>query len=262
LVEGIILRDAPMWSAIIRSDSEDITVDNIKIIGQWRYNSDGINICTSRRVTVKNCFIRSFDDCVIARGAYLEGETGNVEDLCVENCVLWCDWGKAIEVWCGHKPTEIRRVLFKQNALVHLSVVAMNVTVWYGSEHVIVDGVRYEDIEIDTDSRYRPLMLESGNGVQPLQEEGYLPYAVSICIEKLGKMVDLGSQRCEAGADLSSFSVYFGNIHFQGIRIRGAVDSLPVRVWKWSSIHTLENITADDCDFKLPLPATYGEENQ
>jgi hypothetical protein len=262
LVEGVILRDAPMWSTIIRNDSEDITIDNIKIIGQWRYNSDGINICTSRRVTVKKCFIRSFDDCVIARGAYLEGETGNVEDLCVENCVLWCDWGKALEVWCGHKPTAIRRVLFKRNALIHLSIVAMDVTVWYGSEQATVDDIRYEELEIDTDSSYRPMMLECGNGVQPLNEVGYLPYAVSIGIERLGKMVDLGSQRCEEGADLSSFSIYFGNIRFQGCRIYGPADTLPVRVWKWSSIHTLKNITAANCDFALPAPATYGGENE
>ena len=72
-----------MWSTIIRNNCENITVDNIKIIGQWRYNSDGINICASKNVTVKNSFIRSFDDCIITRGAYLEGEDGNVEN------VLW-----------------------------------------------------------------------------------------------------------------------------------------------------------------------------
>ena len=126
LVEGIILRDAPMWSIIIRNDSENITVDNIKIIGQWRYNSDGINICTSKNVTVKNCFVRSFDDCIITRGAYLEGESGNVENATVENCVLWCDWGKSIETWCGHKATEIKNILFKNNYLIHLNAVALS----------------------------------------------------------------------------------------------------------------------------------------
>ena len=251
LVEGIVLRDAPMWSTIIRNDCENITIDNIKIIGQWRYNSDGINICTSKNVTVKNCFVRSFDDCIITRGAYLEGEDGNVENATVENCVLWCDWGKSIETWCGHKPTEIKNIVFKNNYLIHLNAVALNITVWYGSDHSVVKNVRYEDIFIDVDKDYCFNKYDTTGNDLFSEKWGFEPRIVSVSVEKLGKMIDLGSQKCEDIDDYSWFNVYFGDILYKNVRFIGNKRNLPVVVKKHSDIHKIENIKAEDCDFEI-----------
>lgn len=251
LVEGIVLRDAPMWSTIIRNDCENITLDNIKIIGQWRYNSDGINICTSKNVTVKNCFIRSFDDCIITRGAYLEGEDGNVENATVENCVLWCDWGKSLETWCGHKPTEIRNIVFRNNYLIHLNAVAMNITVWFGSDHSVVKNVRYEDIFIDVDKDYCFNKYDTTGNDLFSEKWGFEPRIVSVSVEKLGKMIDLGSQKCEDIDDYSWFNVYFGDILYKNVRFIGNKRNLPVVVKKHSDIHKIENIKAEDCDFEI-----------
>ncbi len=251
LVEGVILCDAPMWSTIIRNDCENITVDNIKIVGQWRYNSDGIDICTSKNVTVKNCFVRSFDDCVVTRGAYLEGESGNVENVVVENCVLWCDWGKSLETWCGHKPTEIKNVTFRNNYLIHLDSTAMNITVWYGSNHSLVDNILYENIFIDVDDKYLFYALQSEENPVFQKNYGYIPYVVKVSIEKLGKMVDLGSQRCEAIDDLSWFDVAFQNIAYKNIRYFGKDCRLRTLVEKYSDIHKIKSLKAVDCDFEL-----------
>ena len=109
-IEGITLKDSMFWSLIVRNHCENIVIDNIKIIGQWRYNSDGIDICSSKNVTVKNSFVRSFDDCFVARAPYLKDETEDVENITVENCVMWCDWGKSLEIWCGNKPCAIRNI--------------------------------------------------------------------------------------------------------------------------------------------------------
>lgn len=248
LVEGIVLRDAPMWSTIIRNDCENITVDNIKIIGQWRYNSDGINICTSKNVTVKNSFIRSFDDCIITRGAYLEGEDGNVEDVTVENCVLWCDWGKSLETWCGHKPTEIKNITFKNIYMIHLHAVAMNITTWFGSDRSVVNGITYENIYIDTDEQCdKYLMQHSPESPKNL----IIPKVVSVSIEKLGKLNVLGNQICDDVDDYSGFSVYFGNISYKNVKYYGKRVEFPVIIKKHSNIHTLEHINAVNCDFTI-----------
>ena len=251
LIEGVVLCDAPMWSTILRNDCENITVDNIKIVGQWRYNSDGINICTSKNITVKNCFVRSFDDCIITRGAYLEGEAGNVENVVVENCVLWCDWGKSLETWCGHKPTEIKNVTFRNNYLIHLNDAAMNITVWYGSEHSFVDHILYENIFIDKDEKYLANVLQDANNPVFRENFGYLPYAVKVSIERLGKMVDLGSQKCEDIDDYSCFNVAFQNIAYRNIRYFGNGGNLRTLVQKHSEIHTIKKIKAIDCDFEI-----------
>ncbi len=250
-VEGIILRDAPMWSVIIRNDCEDIVVDNIKVIGQWRYNSDGINICTSRNVVVKNCFVRSFDDCIITRGAYLEGENGNVTDVIVDNCTLWCDWGKCLETWCGHKPTKISNVVFKNIKMIHLSVRAMNITTWYGSSNSVVDGVTYENILIDLDEKYPFLQIQNNDNQTYVPRFGFKPYVLSVAVERLGRMVDLGSQICEKTDDYSDFNIYFGNIHYKNVRYFGSIQKLPINIKEFSEIHKIENVTAEDCDFNI-----------
>ena len=251
LVEGVILRDAPMWTAIIRNGSENITVDNIKVIGQWRYNSDGINICTSKNVTVKNCFIRSFDDCVITRGAYLEGESGNVENAVVENCVLWCDWGKSIETWCGHKPTEIKNIVFRNNYLIHLNAVAMNITVWFGSDHSVVDGVLYENIFIDVDEEYPFNVIQSTPERKYEEKMGFVPKVVSVSIEMLGKMDGLGAQKCIATDDFSGFDVKFKNILYKNVKYIGKKRELGIVVKKHSDMHEIKNLRTEDCDFAI-----------
>ena len=72
LIEGIVIRDTPFWALIVRSGSRNVTIDNVKIVGQWRYNSDGIDISASSDVKVKDCFVRSYDDCLVVLGAYLQ----------------------------------------------------------------------------------------------------------------------------------------------------------------------------------------------
>lgn len=251
LVEGLILKDSPVWSTIIRNDSENIVIDNIKIVGQWRYNADGINICTSKNVTVKNSFIRSFDDCIITRGAYLEGEDGNVEDVLVENCVLWCDWGKCIETWCGHKPTEIKNIVFRNNYLIHLNAVALNITVWYGSNRSIVNNILYENIYIDLDKDYYYNQFDKTGHDLFEGRKGLNPRIVSVTVERLGKMIDLGSQKCEEIEDFSDFNVYFGNILYKNVRYTGEKRDMPIVVKKYSEIHTIENVRAENCDFEI-----------
>ena len=65
-IEGIVLRDPAMWCCALFGCT-DVEIDNVKIVGQWRYNSDGIDVVNSSRVRVRNCFVRSFDDALVSR---------------------------------------------------------------------------------------------------------------------------------------------------------------------------------------------------
>ncbi|HEY4937231.1 MAG TPA: glycosyl hydrolase family 28 protein, partial [Puia sp.] len=66
-VSGIILRDPPAWT-FMTFECMDVTIDNIKLIGMWRYNSDGIDLLNSSNVEIKNSFVRAFDDCITIKG--------------------------------------------------------------------------------------------------------------------------------------------------------------------------------------------------
>ena len=80
-----------------RGDREDV-----KVIGQWRYNSDGIDLHNMQNAQIIHCFARTFDDCLVIKGVHKVGgmDTGHqsVRDILVENCVLWNDWGRALEL--------------------------------------------------------------------------------------------------------------------------------------------------------------------
>jgi len=150
LVEGVTFRDSASWTVKVRGRSRDVTLDNVKIVGQWRYNSDGINCCACENMTVRNSFVRSYDDCIVARGAQIKGDDGApLRNFLVENCVLWCDWGKNLEVWAGAERCLIENVRYRTCKLVHVVGVACDVTTWYGSADTRIRNVVMEDIEID-----------------------------------------------------------------------------------------------------------------
>ena len=127
----------------------------------------------------------------------------------------------------------------------------MNITVWYGSDRSVVDNVKYENIFIDVDEDYCHNQFDVSGNDEFVEKWGYEPKLVSVSVEKLGKMLNLGSQKCAEIDDYSSFNVYFGNILYKNVRVFGAKRELPVIVKKFSEIHTVENLRAEDCDFEI-----------
>ena len=78
---------------------------------------------------------------------------------------------------------------------------------------------------------------------------GENPIIVSVRVEKLGKMVGLGTQKCEFTEDYSDFNVYFGNVLYKNVKYIGNKREMPIIIKKHSPMHTLENIKAENCDF-------------
>lgn len=84
-------------------NSKNVTLDNIKGIGHNKW-SDGIDIFTSDNVTIKDCFVRSTDDCIAVygprpNGGHLYwGETGDCKNLTVTGCVLAPDTAHSINI--------------------------------------------------------------------------------------------------------------------------------------------------------------------
>ena len=75
----------------------DVKIDDIKVFGQWRYNTDGIDIVNSQNINIENSFIHSFDDTITIKGIDRYICTDN-KNIYVNNCVLWCDWGRCCEI--------------------------------------------------------------------------------------------------------------------------------------------------------------------
>ncbi len=246
-VEGITLVDSMRWSVIVRNHCENITIDNIKLVGQWRYNADGIDICASRNVTVKNCFIRSFDDCFVARAPSLNGEEWAVENIVVENCVLWCDWGKALEIMCSDRPCAVRNITFKNIHVIHLDQMVIAVSTWFGSSNTLVENISYTDIFVEGAQDYPVPQLESPEHPAYIPQGGFVPWLVNIHAMKLGRSI--GNQGFAPVEDLSVFHLVYRGIRFENVRYTGR--PLKVEVESIPGVLEISGVCAENCDFTL-----------
>ena len=247
--EGIVLRDAPFWTVIIRNGSRGVKLENIKIIGQWRYNADGIDLCASGDILVTDCFVRSFDDSVVVRAVDLDGEYTPCENIVVENNVLWCDWGKNLEIWCGDKNAEVKNITFRNNYLIHCTDIAISIDTWFGAPSLTVDTVSYENIYIDTDAKIMcPCIQENKEHEYPEDARngkwGDNRRGILIGVGRLGK--NLGNQACDFNYDCSDYKICYRNVSFKNV-VCNSDKKLPVKV---NSKHLCElsGITFENCD--------------
>ena len=116
-IEGVIFQDSSTW-AVSMFECENININNIKIIGQWRYNTDGIDIVNSSNIKITDSFIRSFDDGITVKGIYNYDKI--IENILIDNCVVWCDWGQTIEaVGLETSVKEIKNIKVNNCFLIH-----------------------------------------------------------------------------------------------------------------------------------------------
>lgn len=143
-VNGIIFRNSAGLTNT-HADCENVHYNNVKIIGNWRYNSDGIDFYNCRYCSVKNSFIRTFDDCVCAKGQ-IGWDTKNTTDILVENCVLWNDWGKALEVGVDTVAPEFNNIVFRNCDCIHNLGIVLDVG---NGDRPYIHNVLFEDIRVE-----------------------------------------------------------------------------------------------------------------
>lgn len=145
-LEGVVLRDAPLWTVPVDC-SKNVVIDNIKLLGR-RANSDGIDICSSENVLIKNCFIRTLDDLIV-----LKTPRGmkDMKHIRVEKCVLWNQMAHSLSI--GAEITQpIDDVLFTDCDIIHDIGREWALRV-YHTDKALVTNVRFEDIRIEECNR-------------------------------------------------------------------------------------------------------------
>lgn len=112
-VEGVIFRDSSVWTIPIRQ-SDRVTVKNVKLLG-YRANSDGIDVCNSRDVTIEDCFIRTLDDLIVVKAD--QGQ-GPARRIVARDCVLWNEVAPALSVGAEIRD-DVDDVLFEDCDVIH-----------------------------------------------------------------------------------------------------------------------------------------------
>ena len=144
LIEGITIRGSPHWTIVPRG-SRHVTVRGVKLCGSRVQNDDGINPCNSQDVLITDCFIRSDDDCVAMKGLDYDAANSNVEDVTVENCVLWCDRARIFLLGHESRAPFMRGITLRQLDIIHFT---MTPFLFEPGEDMRLENVRVEDIRL------------------------------------------------------------------------------------------------------------------
>ncbi len=239
-LEGITILNSACWSVNF-FDCADVEVERIKIVGQWRYNTDGIDIVNSRRVAIRNSFVRSFDDAIVLKGIdhWFAGRPDwvcgrNVEDIAVTGCVLWCGWGRTCEIGIETSAPEFRRIRFEDCDLIHNSAAAIDLQ--NGMEAEIHDVV-FRNIRVEYQADTMPEIMQNSDEMkyEPGDRRGLAYLINSENHHFLPGDLPYGATR---------------DILFENIRVfaEPGVPKLPVRIASYSPEavyrnHTIRNLT-------------------
>lgn len=123
VVKDIIIRGGATWTMPIRN-CNNVVIDNVKILGGRAQNDDGINPCNAQDVLVKNCFIRTDDDCLALKGMQNPPNNRSVERITVENSILWCDRARIFLLGHESRAEYMRELTFRNIDIIHFSMTA------------------------------------------------------------------------------------------------------------------------------------------
>jgi polygalacturonase len=146
-IEGVIFRDSPTWNLPIRQ-SDHVTVDNIKIFG-FRSNSDGIDVCNSRYVTVTNCFLRTMDDLIVIKADKGQGECAHIT---TSKCVLWNEIAHALSIG-AEVMDNMNDVIFRDCDIIHDKGREWTLRV-YQCNAGYISHVKFENIRVEESRKF------------------------------------------------------------------------------------------------------------
>ena len=189
-IEGITIRDSLVYN-IRPCGCKNIDIRNIKLIGNWRYNSDGIDMHNCDDVYIGNCFIRTFDDSICVKGFDLFNEENVMEsaykamhrggevydtfkNVLVENCTVWNDWGKALEIGAETKAEEICNIRFRCCDIIHVTGEALDC---FNVDWADCHDISYSDINVEYDDIIpKPVIQKSDSQRYENPDTDYAPW--------------------------------------------------------------------------------------
>jgi len=256
-IHNITIRDSLVYT-ICPVCCKNIDIDNVKIIGNWRYNSDGIDMHNCDNVRINDCFIRTYDDSICIKGFdYLMDEADMLHNgveyktfnnAVISNCVIWNDWGRSLEIGAETRADEISNIVFGNCDLIHNTYAACDVQ---NVDYADVHDITFENISVE----YAPVSMSLQ--LQEREDEEYklnpndtfMPYF--LCAD-LTYIPEYSKSATERGRIRN---ITFKNIH-------AYAPKLPPTSFKGFETKNIESITVEDvylngekCDIRNSLVA-------
>lgn len=155
-VSGVTVRDAAGFS-LIAAACENFLIERVKLVGLWKYNTDGFDLLNSSNVVISDCFLRTFDDSVVLKG--IKGwDSRGLENITVKRCVVWCDWGRNLEIGAETTADEYRNILFEDCDLIHGAHIYMDIQ---NTGRAYVHDVTFRNIRCEYQASRLPAVYQS-----------------------------------------------------------------------------------------------------
>lgn len=167
-ISDVTLIQSSDWNMRI-SGCDRMKISDVKIIG-YRGNNDGVDVCGSRDVEVKNCFIRTTDDCLTVKAF----NTGDVRNIHFHDCILWNNYANPMRVG-GIRADKAENLVFENMDIIHDLAGYPLFAVLEGNRaeisNVYVRNIRAEDVRNAHlfDIRMKPNMWASDKKVGSLK---------------------------------------------------------------------------------------------
>lgn len=180
-IEGITIRDSLVYN-IRPIVCKNLSISNVKLIGNWRYNSDGIDMHNCVNVDIDNCFIRTFDDCLCIKGfdstCMHSGDKGQFTQAKITNCVLWNDWGRCLEIGAETRTVEICDILFENCHIIHVTMPALDCQ---NADYAYIHDVIYRNIDVEYDDIIPECVLQTSDDMcYEAYDTDYAPSLIGI----------------------------------------------------------------------------------
>lgn len=143
-IDGVGMMNSAIWCINLFGCSNTI-LNDVKVFGQWRYNTDGVDIVNCHDILLENSFIHSFDDTVTIKGIdrYCHIDNRNIH---INNCVLWCDWGKCCEIGIETACRRYNNISFENCDILRGGCAAMDIS---NGDCAEISDVRFENIRVE-----------------------------------------------------------------------------------------------------------------
>ena len=102
--------------------------------------------------------MHSFDDTIVIKGIDRYCDTDN-KHILVENCVLWCDWGRACEIGLETSCNEYSDIVFRNCDIVRAGDFACDVQ---NGDWAEVHDVLFENINVEYNRFDTPSVMQTG----------------------------------------------------------------------------------------------------
>ena len=262
-IEGITIRDSLVYN-IKPVGCKNLHISNVKIIGCWRYNSDGIDMHNCEDVLIEHCFLRTFDDSICVKGfdCYYAGDVekavqeamyrnGKAYDIfkntVIKNCTIWNDWGKCLEIGAETRAKEIYNIVFEDCDIIHVTARVLSCS---NVDYADVHDVLYQNINVEYDDVIPECLIQK-NDTETYQNTNrdYSPTLIGV--------VSTFHHEYSAGGTLRGIN---RNITFKNIYLNGR--QKPKFYFKGSDeLHQTKDILVEDLYWNGELIPSFSDED-